>query len=366
MYDVIVINPTSIIHLFEPKSDTAKQIDKMLGEGSSGLKLDSDSTLESIGAELELREHELRQFLSKGGLLVYFLAPPFMVSGSSIKMDNYIWLYECSPDKVDNGNRTMTPVRGRDINILARGKEHAFAPYLQQLGLDWSCYIRKENMTEGYKSLANGGAGKCLAAYKTTGPKKGQVVFLPAPYETRYDDVLKECLQKWHDLHTGPEADKPEADVVDDEESEPDIEGREMLNNLFADDSDSSKKTAPYPTPATSAGSDFDSLDALFAPSAKGEGKSSDEQDEKVKLFADDDPLKNSTSLRKNAICLTSLQPKYLMSRLRRRRKVHLIGPSWKMMFRRLLKNVKKSASVKKSARLNVPERVRRNQQLLP
>src|SRR5579883_658339 len=67
MYDVIVVNPVSIIHLFEPKSESAKQCEKSAADGSSKVKLDNDSILESISAELELREHELRQFLSKGG-----------------------------------------------------------------------------------------------------------------------------------------------------------------------------------------------------------------------------------------------------------------------------------------------------------
>lgn len=121
MYDVIVINPTSIVHLFEPKSDVARQIDQVLANGESSLKLENDSTLESISAELELREHELRQFLSKGGLLVYFLAAPFVVHGDDQSMDNYIWLYEWAPDVLNNTERTMVAsnIRGAELNTRA-------------------------------------------------------------------------------------------------------------------------------------------------------------------------------------------------------------------------------------------------------
>ena len=43
MYDVIVVNPASIVHLFEPKSDLAKQIEKLVADGTSVLKMDNDS-----------------------------------------------------------------------------------------------------------------------------------------------------------------------------------------------------------------------------------------------------------------------------------------------------------------------------------
>jgi hypothetical protein len=139
MYDVIVVNPVSIVHLFEPKSDGAKQAEKLVADGESKLKLDNDSVLESISAELELREHELRQFLSKGGLLVCFMSPPFTVAGSGTAMDNYLWLYESAPDKPNGGKRTMSSASKSDkVELSSRGKKHVFAPYLKQIGVEWT------------------------------------------------------------------------------------------------------------------------------------------------------------------------------------------------------------------------------------
>lgn len=235
MYDVIVINPTSIVHLFEPKSDVARQIEKVLADGQTSLRLENDSTLESISAELELREHELRQFLSKGGLLVYFLAAPFVVHGDDQSMDNYIWLYEWAPDVLNNTERTMMVNRTRGAELNTRGKHHPFAPYIQQMGLESAAAITTENLAEGYNVIANAG-GKGVAGYKSSGPKRGQVLFLPAPYDTRFDDTLKDCILKWHEIHTGPEADKPEPNYeeqVNAFDSEPDIEGEALMNDLF-------------------------------------------------------------------------------------------------------------------------------------
>lgn len=237
MYDVIVINPVSIVHLFEPKSDVAKQIDRTIADGSSTLTLDSDSTLESISAELELREHELRQFLAKGGLLIYFLAAPFVVQGPEQAMDNYIWLYEWAPDQLMNSERTISASKGRGSELTTRGKHHPFGPYLQQMGIEWSAAIKSERLTEGYNLIGTSG-GKGVAGYKSSGPKRGQVLFLPAPYDTRYDDTLKDCILKWYEIHTGPEADKPEPNYeeqVNAFDSEPDIEGEALMNDLFED-----------------------------------------------------------------------------------------------------------------------------------
>jgi hypothetical protein len=247
MYDVIVINPTSIVHLFEPKSDVARQIDRVVADGGSTLKLDSDSTLESISAELELREHELRQFLSKGGLLIYFLAAPFVVEGPEQAMDNYIWLYEWAPDKVNGADRTMAASKGRGGELTTRGKHHPFGPYIQQTGAEWSTVIRTENFTDGYNPIATAGQNKAIGGYKPSGPRRGQVLFLPAPYDTRFDDTLKECILKWHEIHTGPDSEKPEPNYEEEVnvsfDSEPDVEG-EALMDLFSDPPAASKKSS--------------------------------------------------------------------------------------------------------------------------
>lgn len=295
MYEVIVINPASIVHLFEPKSDTARQIDRMLGDGASSLKVDSDSVLESVSAELELREHELRQFLSKGGLLVYFLSPSFNVIGPGMQMDNYLWLYESAPDRVEGNAHTMVASKGRTINVSARGKQHPFAPFLQQLGLEYQAYIRKDDLAPGYKSLASAGGGKSVSAYKSTGPRRGQVIFLPAPYETRFDDTLKECIFNWFDLHTGADADKSEPDIADDDEGEGEIEGRALLGKMGGDDEGIKSHGFSAP-PAHSAAepSDLDSLDSLFGPS-KGKSFDSFDDDDPRKLF-DEPPAKSKNA----------------------------------------------------------------------
>lgn len=95
--------------------------------------------------------------------------------------------------------------------------------------------IKPETLAEGYHLIASSG-GKGVAGYKSSGPKRGQVLFLPAPYDTRFDDTLKDCILKWHEIHTGPEADKPEPNYeeqVNAFDSEPDIEGEALMNDLF-------------------------------------------------------------------------------------------------------------------------------------
>jgi hypothetical protein len=54
--------------------------------------------------------------------------------------------------------------------------------------------------------LAVAGPNKCIAGFKSSGPKAGQVVFLPAPYAPEYDAKLKECIERWYALHSDDSA----------------------------------------------------------------------------------------------------------------------------------------------------------------
>lgn len=204
MYEAIVVNPTSILHLFETKSANTEKVASLQAEGMTSLRLDGDGPLESIAAEMELREQELRQFLSKGGLLICFLAPPFVTQGSSLTMDNYFWLYDWTPDKCEAGSeRNMSAtIRGKKYEVTESGKGSPFHQYLQQSNLEWSTIIRTDNIQDGFVSLAEAGSNKCIALAKDTGPKMGQVVFLPAPYLEKHDKVLQHCMELWYALHT--------------------------------------------------------------------------------------------------------------------------------------------------------------------
>jgi len=194
MYNVIIVNPTSVLHLFDNKSDAVKQIEV----------LQSDGVIESVATELDLRSQELSQFLKKGGLLVFFLVPPFTINGPNQMMDNYSWLGEWTPDKPSGTNqRNMSAtIRGKAIETSADAAQSVWIPYLKQQNVEWSTIIRSENLSEGFVPLANAGPNKCIAGYKSSGPKGGQVVFLPAPYDQAFDGKLKECVERWFAIHS--------------------------------------------------------------------------------------------------------------------------------------------------------------------
>lgn len=200
MYDVIIINASSVLHMFDDKSDVLKQIETLQTDGMTSYRAEDDSLLESITAELDLRTQELMQFLKKGGLLIYFLAPPFTMHGPSITMDNYSWLGDWAPDKPSGPNqRNMSAtIRGKAIELTPEAGNSVWQPYLKQTNLEWSTIIRNENLSEGYVSLATAGPNKCIAGFKQSGPKGGMVVFLPAPFEKGFEEKLKDCLDKWY------------------------------------------------------------------------------------------------------------------------------------------------------------------------
>lgn len=208
MYDVIVVNPTSVLHLFDNKSDAIKQIEVLQADGMTSYRAESDAVIEGITTELDLRTSELQQFLKKGGLLIFFLTPPFSVSGPTQVMDNYSWLGEWAPDKPGGPNqRNMSAtIRGKAIETAPDAAQSPWIPYLKQQGIEWSTIIRFENLSEGWMPLANAGPNKCIAGYKPSGPKGGQVVFLPAPYDQSYDAKLHECIERWYAMNNETEA----------------------------------------------------------------------------------------------------------------------------------------------------------------
>lgn len=203
MYDVIVVNPISVLHLFDNKSDHLKQIEMLQSDGMTSFRAGDDSVIESIVAELDIRAQELHQFLKKGGLLVYFLVPPFVVQGPNQSMDNYSWLGDWAPDKPTGSSvRNMSAtIRGKAVETSADAEKSVWLPYLKQAGLEWSTIIRLENLTDAYVPLATAGPNKCIAGFKSSGPKSGQVVFLPAPFNANFDAALKECLNRWYAVH---------------------------------------------------------------------------------------------------------------------------------------------------------------------
>ena len=204
MYDVIIINPSSVLHLFDTKSDIIRQIETLQLDGMTSCRAEDDNLLESIAAELDLRTQEMSQFLKKGGLLIYFLTPPFVMQGPAQTMDNYSWLSEWAPDKPTGPNqRNMSAtIRGKAVDTTADGNASVWQPYLKQANLEWSTIIRNENLSDGYKPLAVAGPNKCIAAFRESGPRGGQIVFLPAPFEENLDAKLKECLMRWYQNHS--------------------------------------------------------------------------------------------------------------------------------------------------------------------
>lgn len=198
-YQVIIINPTSIIHMFDKNPELLKQIELAQTEGSTSYFAKSDKLIESIKPDLDARIPELVTFLQNGGLLVYFLAPPFDVKGSDLSINNYDWLEALAPDKPDGkGERKMVAsVSGRGVETNDQGRNSHFNLYLMEPGLGWKTIIRNTNLTEGYTVLATSGVNKCVAAQIEVGDNGGLVVFLPSPYNKDIDHLLCQSIESW-------------------------------------------------------------------------------------------------------------------------------------------------------------------------
>ncbi|MEZ4544203.1 MAG: hypothetical protein R3C24_09910, partial [Cyanobacteriota/Melainabacteria group bacterium] len=110
-YSAIIVNPTSIAHLFDKDPELVRRIDTSLAEGHTTYKLDDDLILRNIAAEAESRILELSDFLTQGGFLVYFLCRPFVLKSPGVSVDNYYWLETLAPDQpLEQNVRHMSAV----------------------------------------------------------------------------------------------------------------------------------------------------------------------------------------------------------------------------------------------------------------
>ncbi|MBX9667996.1 MAG: hypothetical protein K2X93_10275 [Candidatus Obscuribacterales bacterium] len=199
-YSAIIVNPVSIAHLFDKDPELVRKVDQSLAEGQTTIAIDDDLLLRNLSAEVDSRILELSDFLTQGGVLVYFLCRPFLIQGPSIALDNYYWLESLVPDQpVERNVRHMSAVsHGRLIEPTEDGMTSEFSQYLQQHGLEWSTLIRSEYLTEGYNVLAEAGARKCIAGQLFIVESSGKVVFLPSPYSPDFDKTLIDCLNRWY------------------------------------------------------------------------------------------------------------------------------------------------------------------------
>jgi hypothetical protein len=204
-YKVIVVNPLSILHLFDGPSEILRQIDLVISDGVSSCKLADDELINKISAEIEIRSSELIHFLKAGGLLIYYLCRPFVLIGENKSLDNYAWLGGLVPDQPGQSTMGEHTVRhmsaaahGRNIDKTAEASNSGFGKYFDQSGLEWNTIIRTDYLSEGYTALALAGPKKCISAQLLVGDSGGQVVFLPAPYSPDFDRTLMECVDPWY------------------------------------------------------------------------------------------------------------------------------------------------------------------------
>ncbi len=209
-YKVIIVNPISIVHLFEEDELLMRQIDTALAEGLSTHRLGDSNIIERISQQIEARSPELFQFLAEGGLLIYYLCRPFVINSENRSMDNYAWLCGLAPDQsgeVTTSEQTVrhmsTVAHGRNIDKCLAASESEFDKYLEQVGLEWNTIIRTDFLTSGYSPLAQAGPKKCIAGELIAGDNGGRVVFLPAPYSPDFDRALIECINIWQDTKMG-------------------------------------------------------------------------------------------------------------------------------------------------------------------
>lgn len=197
-YSAIVVNPISILHLFDKDPDLLKQIEAAQLEGLTSYTCKSDKILQSVKPDLDHRINELVAFIDRGGLLIYYLCPPFLVQGGSLTLDNYYWLDVLAPDKSQDKNRRniSAAARGKNVEASAEGQASHFAVYLKQPAIEWTTLIRTEKLAEAYTVLATAGPNKCIAGKLDHGG--GQIVFLPAPYNPDFDIRLMESINLWY------------------------------------------------------------------------------------------------------------------------------------------------------------------------
>src|SRR4029434_2302289 len=76
-YDVVIVNPVSVLHLFDKDPELLKQIEASQQEGTTAFVAKSDKLIQSVITDMEARKEELAHFLEAGGLLIYLLCAPF-------------------------------------------------------------------------------------------------------------------------------------------------------------------------------------------------------------------------------------------------------------------------------------------------
>ncbi|QQR58552.1 MAG: hypothetical protein IPG59_03380 [Candidatus Melainabacteria bacterium] len=164
-YTAIIVNPSSIVHLYKKDLDLARRVEEAIAQGQTSLSVADDEILRSIEQEVETRIIQLSDFLTQGGVLVYFLSRPFTIYGPTLSLDNYCWLESLAPDQPNEPNvRQMSAVsQGRLVELSEAGLQSEFGPYLLQQGVEWSTIIREEKLTDGYTALATAGPKKCIA-----------------------------------------------------------------------------------------------------------------------------------------------------------------------------------------------------------
>ncbi len=204
-YKVIIVNPSSILHLFGGQTDILKQVDIGLSEGVTSFRLPDDQLINQISGQIEQRWQEFVEFLGQGGLLIYYLCRPFALMGSSRTLDSYAWLCGLVPDQSgestigENTVRHMSTVaHGRNIDKTPDASNSPFSKYFDQPGLEWNTIVRTDFLTDGYTVFALAGPKKCIAAQLYAGDNGGQVIFLPAPYSPDFDRTLIECINQWY------------------------------------------------------------------------------------------------------------------------------------------------------------------------
>jgi len=204
-YKVIIVNPLSILHIFDGQADIVRQIDIAISDGLTSFKLADDQLINKLSSEIELRSQEILQFLGQGGLLVYYLCRPFVLTGSSRFLDNYAWLCGLAPDQSGQSTLSVRVIRhmstaahGRNIDKTDAADSSGFSKYFDQSGLEWNTIIRAEYLSEGYTALALAGPKKCISGQLMVGDGGGQVVFLPAPYSPDFDRTLIDCIYQCH------------------------------------------------------------------------------------------------------------------------------------------------------------------------
>jgi len=204
-YKVIIVNPVSILHLFEGGSEALRRIEAAQGDGLTSYTLANQDLLNKINDEVTARTEQLVKFLETGGLLIYFLCRPFALHGPTLSIDNYLWLLSLAPDQSSEKNsRNMSAVsQGRNIECTPEASDSEFFEFLQLPGLEWTTIIRTDNLTEGYTTLATAGPKKCISGELYAGDNAGRIVFLPAPYSPDFDRTLIECANLWYQRKLG-------------------------------------------------------------------------------------------------------------------------------------------------------------------